>query len=44
MNQMMDPQPQQFPLPTDEPPWDGGPQTGLGTEYPHGYHNAGDFS
>lgn len=38
-----EPQPQQFPLPTDEPPWDG-PQTGVGTEYPHGYQHAGDYS
>jgi hypothetical protein len=40
----VDPPPQQFPLPTDEPPWDGGPQTGLGTEHPHGYQHAGDYS
>lgn len=40
----VDPPPQQFPLPTDEPPWDGMPQTGLGTEHPHGYHHAGDYS
>lgn len=52
-----EPQPQQFPLPTyeppwsgvepsysDEPPWVGGPQTGLGTERPHGYQHAGDYS
>lgn len=38
------PQPQQFPLPADEPPWDGMPQTGLGTERPHGYQHAGDYS
>lgn len=39
-----DAQPQQFPMPTDEPPWDSTPQTGVGTEYPHGYQHAGDFS
>lgn len=47
----LDPQPQQFPL-SDEPPWDGGPprgpwetepQTGLGSEHPHGYQHPGDF-
>jgi hypothetical protein len=40
----VDPPPQQFPLPTDEPSWDDGAQTGLGTEHPHGYHHAGDYS
>lgn len=40
----VDPPPRQFPLPTDEPPWDGMPQTGLGTEHPHGYQHAGDYS
>jgi hypothetical protein len=43
MSHMMDSQPQQFPLPTDEPPWDSS-QTGVGTEYPHGYQHPGDFS
>ena len=40
----VDPPPQQFPLPTDEPSWADGAQTGLGTEHPHGYHHAGDYS
>lgn len=47
-----EPQPQYFP--TDDPghplttsrqrgPWEEPGGTGLGTEYPHGYHGAGDF-